>query len=227
MAKVRYEMFVISFLLGLMGCVTVPKEGARVRPKWEETQEQRAFLKVLQEDPQRIFSEKVPAETKMGLRDFEEQVKLPNGLVYGEIMRSLKIRGKQLDELELELAEKKCVKKIDVLKHPSTQSPVLFSGAIVPIWIYVCPDGGLVKLKVKGDPTNRFRPEPHGIKAMRYPASKEETSFDHERFKVDEAGYAIPKWRKDLGVERFSESDRDALVEGWAEDAHLLLYTGI
>jgi hypothetical protein len=214
-------------LLAVMGCVTVSKEKQRVRPKWEETAEQKAFLKVLQDDPQRIFSEKMSPQAKLGLKDFEEQVQLPNGLAYGEIIRGLKIRGKQLDELELELTEKKCVKKIDVLKYPSTQSPVILNGTVVPIWIYVCPDGGLVKLKVKGDPTNRFRPEPHGIKAMRYPALDEVTDFDHERFKVNEGGMAIPKWRKDLGVEHFPESERDALVEGWAEDAHLLLYTGI
>jgi hypothetical protein len=78
--------------------------------------------------------------------------------------------------------------------------------------LFACPDGGLVRLKVNGDPCNRLRPQPHGVKSVRYPHDGDPKDFSREAFKVDHDGNPIPK--SPAMLNRALEPD------GWAEAAH-------
>ena len=102
--------------------------------------------------------------------------------------------------------------EIDVIREPLKNQPSLFHGSPVPLWIFLCPDGGVVRVKPKGDPTSPFRTWVHGNKSLRFPYDSKFDGFSDEAVKIDFAGNAVPKSRAELGPQN--------LLMGWVESSH-------
>jgi hypothetical protein len=52
----------------------------------------------------------------------------------------------------------------------------------------------MVRLKPEGDPTSRFRPQPHLSISVLYPPGSSGHDFNNEAFKVDQCGRPLPKF---------------------------------
>ncbi len=141
-----------------------------------------------------IWSEELPTMTRAALQDYRSRKPLPNGLEYGALVRDLSVVGKSLVTLEAELSRQHCKKSEDFLRRPGRTDETLNdeAGNPLPIQFFMCPDGSVVRVKPKGDPNTRQRPQPNVVKYVRYPYDSPSTGFEQEAFKVDNEGNAIP-----------------------------------
>lgn len=180
------------------------------------------FAQIASQQPQNIWSQHLDSKTTRAISDYLGHRKLRSGKIYGESVRTLDLRGKCPEDLKKTLQQQQqCLLQNDFIKNSRTHAPMLDSqGQKIPMLVYLCPDGGVVRIKPSGDPTSRFRPQPHASKALRYPFDASFESFDDERVKIDHSGNPIPKWAKDLNPELSLPNGREELVESWAEDAH-------
>ena len=182
---------------------------------------QAPFLFFMEEKSGKIWSDQVGPKLKQALADYSTNKKLPNGRAYGHSIRNLNLERMCPDEIDARLKAEQCKIQEDVLKDPKTRKPLhLPDGQTIPMRVYLCPDGGVVRLKISGDPLSRFRPQPHASKSLRHPYNSLFNSFDDEVVKVDNQGHLIPKWVKDLKLEGLSEEKRSEIIRSWAEDAH-------
>lgn len=199
----------LAFIASLIGCAT----SAQLGPAQLTSAQQKARFDEFQlERPNEVFVAELPPKTREALRAFESRAALPGGLHYGDSVRDYSIARKSAATIRAEMQQRHCAFKNDVLKDPRTHQPSLVEGKSVPLWVFLCPDGGVVRIKPEGDPTSRYRPQPHGSKALRYPYNSKFEDFSDEVLKVDPEGNAIPKFPAELAPK--------ALVDGWAEDAH-------
>ncbi|MNL74810.1 hypothetical protein D3C87_2005030 [compost metagenome] len=51
-----------------------------------------------------------------------------------------------------------------------------------------------------GDPTSKFRPQPHASASVNFPPGSSAKDFNNEAFKLDHKGTPLPKWAKDAAV---------------------------
>ena len=172
--------------------------------------------------PSFIWSPKISDKIKQTLRDYKLHKTLPNGLHYGDSVRNLNLEDKTADQITTAMTELHCKKRDDSLQNPKTHAPLQDSqGKKIPLTVFLCPDGGVVRVKPAGDPTSRFRTQPQASKSLRYPFNAKFESFDDEVVKVDQSGQAIPKWTKDLNpVLTEDPTIGKEIIEGWANDAH-------
>lgn len=166
--------------------------------------------------PKPDFNEKVSSEVLASKEMYEHHAKLPNGLFYGDSVRNLNLRGETASSLSAVMKKMGCPLTEDVIREPSKNEPVKDKeGHTSPIWIWTCADGGVVRAKPEGDPTNKFRPQPHASKALRYPVNGTKVaSFNEETAKIDNEGHILPKWPKDLNT---TNSDS---INDWANATH-------
>ncbi|MEM7646990.1 MAG: hypothetical protein AAF203_08780, partial [Pseudomonadota bacterium] len=78
-----------------------------------------------------------------------------------------------------------------------------------------CQDASLIRVKVEGNPTDPYHPEPHLTKSVLLREGLSFNDFDNEAFKVDEQGWPQPKWPQDL--------KKEADVKEWSAKTHLPL----
>ena len=126
--------------------------------------------------------------------------------------RNYSLAGKSAGGIRADMERRGCPLKADVLREPKRNQPVLYQGRTVPMWAFLCPDGGVVRVKPVGDPASGYRPQPHASKGLRYPYDSKFEGFADEIVKIDDRGAAIPKSRADLGPK--------APLDGWADDGH-------
>jgi hypothetical protein len=176
---------------------------------------------LLELHPDQVWSTQVTDKIRKTLSDYATLKVLKNGRVYGNSVRSLNIENKCLHEIELQLEKQSCERKDQFVKDLKSQNAVRTSdGKTIPLLVYLCDDGGVVKIKPVGDPTSRFRPQPHASKSLRYPYNSRFESFDDEVVKVNNSGRAVPKWAKDLNFENVPSDQKKEWIEDWANDSH-------
>jgi hypothetical protein len=189
--------------------------------KSHPTQAPVSFLDRLASQPDQIWAPGVDPKVKNATSDFLARKKLPNGKIYGDSIRTFSLEGQCLKDLDQKLRQMECERKDDVIKEPQSKKPILTAeGKRVPLWVYLCSDGGVVRIKPEGDSTNKRRPQPHSSKALRYPFNSKFETFDDEIVKIDNSGNPIPKWPKDLDTTFLSTQDKTPYLDSWANDAH-------
>ncbi len=208
---------VCSGLLGLGGCVvtSIRAPTASSHASMEE------FLALASSSPARLWAGSVSEKVTQAVADFRNRKLLSSGKIYGESLRNFDFRNRCPSEIEAEMGKRGCLRSNDVLKNPLSHAPLLTKdGQTVPMTVFLCQDGGAVRLKPSGDPTSRFRLQPTVSQSLRYPFDSRFDSFDDEVVKVDTFGNAIPKWTKDLNPEITEAAEQSAWVQIWADDAH-------
>ena len=202
----------------VFGCSTSPLE-LEAKQKQES---KRFFIQKMEKNPTQLWASHLPRKARKALNAYEErQLVGPHHLEYGYSVRNFPLSAKTILELDREIPDLGCVKQTDVLKNPHTQRPLKDQkGMSIPLWVYLCPDGGVFRVKPKGDPTSRYRKGPQASKALRFPYDSVFENFDDEMVKIDNDGNAIPKWVKDLNLKLVDQSDEKRFIEGWANDAH-------
>lgn len=181
------------------------------------------FSSVLERQPEKVWSPKLDSKTRVSLNAYQQHLKLPNGLIYGEQIRSLQLRNLCQSEIMAWAKKNSCQLKTDFVKHPQSNEPKTDrKGNTIPLLSWICQDGGVIRMKPLGDPTSQYSSRPEAVKAMRQFGSDQYANFSDEAFKVDDAGLAIPKWPKDLNLELpgLRKEDRQAYLDEWASDAH-------
>ena len=203
----------ILFVAVLGGCVSMSAlQGQRGR---------KSFLLLLESQPHLIWSAQVGQKVRDAQSAFQAHQNVDHGLVYGDSVRNFSLKNKCASEISHQLLKMGCPRKEDVLQDAKTHQPLRTSdGKTIPMWIFLCPDGGVVRVKPVGDPMSRFRPQPHASKSLRYPYDSKFESFDDEIAKVDDRGEMIPKWSKDLDLTQVPVADQKTFIEDWANDAH-------
>mgnify|MGYP003394237727 CR=1 FL=1 len=168
-----------------------------------------------------VFSDALSPREKEALHAFVEAKKLPNGKTYGDSVRRFHLKGKSTAQVEKEMKKMGCPMKREAMREGGS-GPIRKDkdGKEIPLLMFLCPDGGVVRIKPVGDPGNKYRPQPHGSKALRYPADSDYVTFDDEVLKVDEEGNPVPKAPKGLAKFYSDEKIQSELVDGWADDAH-------
>ena len=137
----------------------------------------------------------------------------------GEIARSLGFWSPTIFEVITSMTENTCDKQVDILKAVDGNALLDAYNQTIPLWVWLCKDGTVVRVKPIGDPTNKFDKQPLGSVAVRYPCNATFTSFDDEMFKVDSSGNPIPKWGPNL------DSKDPAIIKLWARAAHFPVNT--
>jgi peptidoglycan/LPS O-acetylase OafA/YrhL len=181
----------------------------------------RSFETIMNEYPEKLWGVSADSDTYRSVLAYRARVKQPNGLTYGDSMRDFDLNRLCVDQIRERSTRMGCIAKNDVLKEPKQNLPIHDSeGQTIPLVSYLCPDGGVVRMKPKGDPTNPKETQPSVIKAMRFFGSDRYENFSDEAFKVDNQGRPVPKWAKDMSTE-----GKSRYVEEWARDSHSLLRT--
>jgi hypothetical protein len=191
-------------------------------PRSDLEKNQKTFFEFQKKNPDLIWNSHLSPKTRAALKEYQNHQHLKNGLIYGDSVRHLNLKGKSASSIDEELQKKDCLKRSDFLQNSKTHAALLDShGKKIPFLVYLCPDGGVVRIKPIGDPTSQHRPQPHASKSLRYPADAPFLSFDDEIVKVDNQGFPVPKWAKDLNLDAGGKAfPPPQLLEGWAEDAH-------
>jgi hypothetical protein len=153
----------------------------------------------------------------MALKAYTTGESCPNGLKFGGIAQQLQFVIPTLDEVEESMKQFECKKRVDVLRGLDNQPYTTPKGNTIPLWVWMCTDGTIVRIKPFGDPTSKFNRKPHGSVALRYPCDAPYNSFDDEMMKVDTNGNPIPKWAREL------DSKDPEVIETWAHAAHFSL----
>eukprot|EP00163_Fabomonas_tropica_P029601 TRINITY_DN63_c0_g1_i2.p1 TRINITY_DN63_c0_g1~~TRINITY_DN63_c0_g1_i2.p1 ORF type:complete len:626 (-),score=164.69 TRINITY_DN63_c0_g1_i2:243-2120(-) len=184
-------------------------------------QKLKAYDDFYRKNPSKRWSPDLPTETRQAVSNFEANTRLPNGKTYGQSVKDLDLAKIPVDQIDTELARRGFSKHSDFIRDPKTKQPVLVDGQPVPMDVYTNPDGGMVRVKPKGQP-NSPRSQPHAVKAVRNPPNGDYRSFAQEAFKVDANGRPIPKYPKD-GYNPNPKGSQKAndFWDGWAEDAHV------
>lgn len=173
---------------------------------------QKDFVAFQARHPDEVFAASVGPKVRPCLRDYAARRLLPDGSRYGDSVRNYALAGRSAGGIRADMERLGCPLKQDVLREPKRNQPALYKGRPVPMWTFLCPDGGVVRVKPIGDPASDYRPQPHASKGLRYPYDSTFEGFADEIVKVDERGVAIPKSRADLGPR--------APLDGWADDGH-------
>lgn len=163
-------------------------------------------------DPASVWDQSViTPDTKLGkaLQDFENGVR-------GKSVRSLKLGGQSADKVHdlllaagfqhrrVPLFAKKEKGKAVFWRRDGTTTTDSKDDQLVPMDIYVHPDGGMVRVKPEGVPKPGRGQKPHATKAVLYegPPKKEgspdnkdvvDTRYQREAFKISEEGHPLPK----------------------------------
>ncbi len=213
MTLAHYLFLLLPLVVNLGACVSSSHSG-------RESPIQK-FVAIVDSQSDSIWSPTISEKLKKSIADYRTHAKLDSGEVYGNSVRSFDLRNRCPSDIDSEMQNRKCARNQDVLKNPYTKIPLLDKqGSAIPMIVYLCPDGGVVRVKPEGDPTSKFKPQPLVSKALRYPNTSKFETFDDEMAKVDNFGYVIPKWVKDLNLEVASGPDQQELIQGWADDAH-------
>jgi hypothetical protein len=159
-----------------------------------------------------IFSPVCDSRVWKVLESYRNRQRLPNGARYGNSVRNYSLEGRAAAEIRQDMKRMGCVRRVDVLRNPANNLPISYQGRTLPLWVFLCRDGGFVRIKPKGDPTNLHRSGVHGNKGLRFPYNSDFRNFSDEIVKVDNAGNPVPKSIVDLGPKD--------LIDGWADDAH-------
>ena len=200
-------------LLNLTACVSVPRVDREIMME--------KFVAIAEAQPDHIWSAHVSEKVSKAIADFYGRKKLNSGKIYGESVRLYDLRNKCAWNIDNDLQKMGCTRTIDVLKNPDTKKPLLTSqGNTIPMTVFLCPDGGVVRVKPEGDTISKFKSQPLASKALRYPFDSKFENFDDEIVKVDNFGNAIPKWTKDLNPKLTVPAEQPNWIEGWADDAH-------
>lgn len=161
------------------------------------------------------FEDQLDEQTSVSLHDYLHHQKLKNGVEYGSFVRKFRLKGESADSIKEKLNHAPCDLQVDVIREPKGNTPIKDKrGRTAPIWIWLCNDGGIIRIKPDGDPSNAFRPQPHGSKSLRYPPIGKFHGFKDETLKLDEEGKAYPKWPKDL------KSKDPQVINDWANATH-------
>ncbi len=170
-----------------------------------------------------VWSPNTPQNIKKAVQAFRQRKKLPNGTTYGKSVREIEdIEGMSPIDLDKNLVSHGFEKHHSVIHDPVTHAPVLdVAGHEIPMDVYTHPDGGMVRVKPLGDPTQKFRTQPLASKAVRSPANAPYDDFNFEAFKVDKNGLPLPKWAPDIN-NPFAKDTPEAreFLDGWASSVH-------
>lgn len=153
-------------------------------------------------------------DQQMALKAYTKGESCPNGTQFGNIAKQLQFVIPTIDEVEEAMKNYECRKQVDVLKGLDGIAYKTSKGNTIPLWVWMCGDGTVVRIKPFGDPTSKFNRKPHGSVALRYPCDAPYNSFEDEMMKVDNNGNPIPKWAREL------DSKDPEMVESWAHAAH-------
>lgn len=168
------------------------------------------------------FAFKTPSpKVASTLTAYQDHTLLPNGLRYGTIAQTYHLKHKTVTAIDTEMTSLHCQKKIDLIKNPKTNEPIVYQDKTLPLWSYLCPEGSVIRIKPLGDPTSKFRPQPHGNKALRFPYHAPFESFNDEVAKVSEKGEALPKSPSDMVIPALpSSTETTNFLNKWADEAH-------
>jgi hypothetical protein len=166
-------------------------------------------------EPQSWFAHPLSSRTRECLEAYESQAPLPNGRIYGQSVRQYRLEGKTPAQVEHDMKRLGCVPQQDWVRDPLQHKPKIYQGQKLPLIAYLCDDGGVVRIKPLGDPTQKHRPGPHGSKGLRFPYNAAFRNFADEVVKVDHEGRAVPKSVLELAPWVSSEA--------WGRAAHALL----
>ena len=158
------------------------------------------------------FAPTVDQKVRDCLHSYRQQDRLRSGAIYGDSVRRYSLEHKSAREIRTDMRRLGCTYHEDVLRDPGNNQPILHERKTIPLWAFLCPDGGEVRVKPVGNPVNSYRSQPNATKGLRYPFDSKFEGFSDEVVKVDNRGMAIPKSRADLGPQQF--------VDAWAIDAH-------
>jgi hypothetical protein len=183
------------------------------------------FSQVQERRPELIWAKSISPALTQSLHAYQQRQKLANGVAYGSVIRSLDISGKCPSDLEAWAKAHSCTRQDDVIRTPKDNQPFHDAqGKTIPLVSFLCPDGGVIRMKPDGDSSQPKRPEPDAVKAMRFYGVDRYANFSDEAFKVDNAGLAVPKWPKDLNTDldglRSDPKALSAYLDEWADDAH-------
>jgi hypothetical protein len=153
-------------------------------------------------------------DQQMALKAYLKGEACPSQRAFGSVAKALHFTVPTLDEIEESMKANDCKKKIDVLKGLDNQPYLTRRGNTIPLWVWLCEDGTVVRVKPKGDPTSKYNRNAHGSVALRYPCDAPYNSFEDEMMKVDNNGNPIPKWSREL------DSKDPEVIESWAHSAH-------
>lgn len=153
-------------------------------------------------------------DQQMALQAYLKGESCPNQKIFGTVAKSLHFTVPTIDEIEEIMKANDCRKKVDVLKGLDQKPTLTRRGNTIPLWIWLCEEGTVVRVKPKGDPTSKYNRNAHGSVSLRYPCDAPYNSFDDEMLKVDNNGNPIPKWSREL------DSKDPEVIESWAHSAH-------
>lgn len=150
------------------------------------------FQELLAKNPAMIWNTQLTPRTEQALAAFKRGV-------LGRSVRDLDLRNKTAEAVRTELKNRGFKAEMGVIKDVRTGQPVInpATGRTVPMEIWTHADGGMVRIKPEGDPTNRFRPQAHLSISVLYPPGSSGHDFNNEAFKVDHKGNPLPKWSND------------------------------
>lgn len=150
------------------------------------------FAELIATDPSKVWTASPTARVEAAIASYR-QGKL------GESVRELDLRRQTVNEVRDVLKAKGFSVEQGHITDVRTGKPAVnpVTGEIIPMEIWTHPDGGMVRVKPEGDPTSKFRPQPHLSVSVKYPPDASGHDFNNEAFKVDHAGNPLPKWAKD------------------------------
>ncbi len=150
------------------------------------------FAEQLQRDPSKIWNTSLTPRLAGAIQSYKM------GSTGGSV-RTLNLINKPLAEVRQDLIRRGFQLEQSVIRDVQTGAPVLnpTTGKELPMEVWIHPDGGMVRIKPEGDPTSRFRPQPHLSVSVLYPPGASGHNFNNEAFKVDASGNPLPKWAAD------------------------------
>jgi hypothetical protein len=156
-------------------------------------QQDLGFNELMAKNPGLIWQTALTPRTKQAIEAYKA------GML-GRSVQNLDLRNKTAEQVRQELTRRGFQCEMGVIKDVRTGKPVINpkTGKQVPMEIWSHADGGMVRIKPEGDPTNMHRPQPHLSMSVKYPPSADGHDFNDEAFKVDHCGHALPKWAKDV-----------------------------
>jgi hypothetical protein len=176
------------------------------------------FSDWLEQHPDRVFSASCSSDTRRAVSEYQSR----SG--YAASLRSLTIAGLTAGQLDRLLLSKGFERHDDWIRDPSTHELKLdAAGRPMRMLVYTHADGGMVRVKPDGEPTSRFRPQPHAVKSARWPPDADYRDFTKKAFKVDGRGRALPKWPADLYNPYADTALKSTFEDGWGDTVHVNL----
>lgn len=147
------------------------------------------FQEILAKNPAMIWNTQLTPRTEQAITAYKR------GLL-GKSVQQMDLRNLTAREVGAELTKRGFQKEMGTIKDVRTGKPVInpATGKPVPMEIWTHADGGMVRIKPEGDPTNRFRPQAHLSISVLYPPGSSGHDFNNEAFKVDHHGRPLPKF---------------------------------